>query len=120
MYRFLESDKYPGSFNPTELVNYPIQGLATGTIVPMMAGIVWNVIKGIPEFTTGVRFVNMVHDSLVFDVADNLMSDVITAVRGILENTPKYFEEYFKEPLPFKTFKVGCSVGTNWYNMEEI
>ena len=103
------------TFSPTELKNYPIQGLATGDIVPMMLGIIFAKLKGRDD----VKMVNTIHDSLMFDVKADSSANFIKEIIDILKDTHLYFYEIFKTPLALK-LNAGASVGTNWFNMEEI
>ena len=54
-------------FSPTQLKNYPVQGFATGDIVPEVLGRLRRVLteKGLSD---KVLLVNTVHDSVLFDV----------------------------------------------------
>ena len=103
------------TFSPTELKNYPIQGLATGDIVPMMLGIIFARLKGRDD----VKMVNTIHDSLMFDVKADASANFVKEIIDILKDTHLYFYEIFKTPLALK-LNAGASVGTNWFNMEEI
>ena len=102
------------NFSPTELKNYPIQGLATGDIVPMMLGIIFRKLKGRAD----IKMVNTIHDSLMFDV-DNDSVFFTKELTNILKETHYYFEILFKTPLALK-LNAGASVGDNWFNMKEI
>jgi DNA polymerase I-like protein with 3'-5' exonuclease and polymerase domains len=103
------------NFSPTEMKNYPIQGLATGDIVPMMLGVIFRKLIGRDD----VKMVNTIHDSLMFDVKKESVVNFMLEVTDILKDTHKYFEEIFKKPLALK-LNAGASFGTNWFNMEEV
>jgi len=103
------------TFSPTELKNYPIQGLATGDIVPMMLGVIFRKLIGRED----VKLLNTIHDSVLFDVKVEAIGDFILDIKEIFQNTHKYFEETFKHPLALK-LNAGVSVGANWFEMEEI
>ena len=103
------------NFSPTELKNYPVQGLATGDIVPMMLGIIFRKLIGRED----VKMVNTIHDSLMFDVKGSSAAEFILEVTDLLKHTHKYFEEIFKKPLALK-LNAGASYGVNWFNMEEM
>lgn len=103
------------NFSPTELKNYPIQGLATGDIVPMMLGIIFRSLEGRDD----VKMVNTIHDSLMFDVQGDAADAFIKEITTILKDTHKYFEEKFKVPLALK-LNAGVSVGKNWFDMKEL
>ena len=103
------------TFSPTELKNYPVQGLATGDIVPMMLGIIFRQLLGRGD----VKMVNTVHDSLMFDVKSDSADAFITEITTILQCTHMYFEETFKKPLALK-LNAGASIGKNWFDMKEL
>jgi len=103
------------TFSPTELKNYPVQGLATGDIVPMMLGIIFRQLVGRDD----VKMVNTIHDSLMFDVMSDSADAFITEITTILQCTHMYFEETFKKPLALK-LNAGASVGKNWFDMKEL
>lgn len=103
------------NFSPTELKNYPIQGLATGDIVPMMLGIIFKKLVGRED----VKMVNTIHDSLMFDVKKEAVVNFILEITDTLKETHKYFNEIFKTPLALK-LNAGASYGINWFNMEEV
>jgi DNA polymerase I-like protein with 3'-5' exonuclease and polymerase domains len=103
------------NFSPTELKNYPVQGLATGDIVPMMLGIIFRQLEGRDD----VKMVNTIHDSLMFDVQHFAVDEFIEEITTTLKDTHKYFEEIFKKPLALK-LNAGASVGKNWFEMKEL
>lgn len=103
------------NFSPTELKNYPIQGLATGDIVPMMLGIIFRQLRSRDD----VKMVNTIHDSLMFDVELDSVTPFIKEITEVLKLTHSYFEDIFKKPLALK-LNAGASVGINWFDMKEI
>jgi DNA polymerase I-like protein with 3'-5' exonuclease and polymerase domains len=103
------------NFSPTELKNYPVQGLATGDIVPMMLGVMFRLLKGRDD----VKMVNTIHDSLMFDVKLSSADDFVKGMTELLQNTHVYFETTFGKPLALK-LNAGASVGINWYEMKEL
>ena len=103
------------NFSPTELKNYPVQGLATGDIVPMMLGIMFRLLKGRDD----VKMVNTIHDSLMFDVKQESVDDFVKGMTELLQNTHIYFEMIFGKPLALK-LNAGASVGINWFEMKEL
>jgi DNA polymerase I-like protein with 3'-5' exonuclease and polymerase domains len=62
-------NEYKGdmTFSPTELKNWPIQGFATGDIVPMMVGILLRNLEDAKLVDKGACLVMTVHDSVVLD-----------------------------------------------------
>ena len=103
------------NFSPTELKNYPIQGLATGDIVPMMLGNIFKVLKDYDK----VKMVNTIHDSIMFDVHEDFLNGFLEVIKNMLSRTHGYFLYTFGTPLALK-LNAGASVGVNWFNMEEV
>ena len=108
------------NMSPTELKNYPVQGFSTGDIVPHMLGILYKAIKNHTYMNENCLLINTVHDSIMLDVKDGAVDNVVEFVTDILENTPKYISEHFDISMPFAKMGIGVSVGPNWYNMEEL
>lgn len=106
------------SFSPNELMNYPVQGMATGDIVPMMAGIVFRALY--ERFGDDALLVNVIHDSFLLDVKYEVVDDVVSMVWQLLERAPEFYELYFSKKFSLVNLKVGCNVGSNWYEMKEL
>lgn len=121
IYTFNEyKSKYEGTrdytFSPTELKNYPVQGLATGDIVPLMLGIVFRELVS----TSGVKLINTIHDSILLDCSrEAIESGVVEKVKRLLNSTHKYYQSTFGIPLALK-LSAGVSSGKNWFEMEEV
>lgn len=106
------------SFSPTELKNWPIQGFATGDVVPMMVGILLRKLeeKGL---TPRVKLVMTVHDSVVLDVPLDLLQDCAILAKQTLEDAPKYLKSIFNINFPCQ-LKVGVEAGYNWQDKKEL
>lgn len=107
------------SFSPTELKNYPVQGLATADIVPMMLGKMLRVLKNDPDLADKCLMVNTVHDSIVFDVHKDVLHKAATIIKTTLEKAPAYFEDTFKTPFTLP-LKVELSYGPSWGELEDL
>jgi DNA polymerase I-like protein with 3'-5' exonuclease and polymerase domains len=102
------------SFSPTELKNYPVQSLATGDIVQMMLGALFDRYKDNHK----VKMVNTVHDSILFDVKAEYAVEFMEDVLEELRNTHKYFFDTFGSELPIP-LNASSSYGFDWFNMKE-
>jgi DNA polymerase I-like protein with 3'-5' exonuclease and polymerase domains len=100
------------SFKPTEIKNYPIQGGATGDIVPMMIGKVnrWIVSQ---DLTEHVKLIATIHDSIVLDVEREYLSLTCSSVKNILESAPEEYEINFGVKFDLK-LPVEVNYGPNW------
>lgn len=125
-YVFKEDDPPPWAhwikspvFDPKEIKNYPVQGLATGDIVPMMLGVLFHVLKNDPHLKDNCLMVMTVHDSIVFDCKDEVLAYAMTTIKKTLEDAPKYLKSLlnidFDLPL-----KVDISYGPNWKEQEKV
>lgn len=103
------------SFSPTELKNYPVQSLATGDIVPMMLGHLFEKYKLIPD---KVVMINTIHDSILFDVQADFAVPFMEDVLDELRKTHQRFLDVFGLTLPVE-FNASASFGFDWFNMEE-
>ena len=107
------------SFSPTQLKNYPVQGFATGDIVPEVLGRLRRVLTE-NNLSDKVLLVNTVHDSVLFDVDVKAIREMSYSIDGIalfiknvMELAPQFMEERFgvKIDLPLK---VDVKYGESW------
>jgi len=122
IYRFIEQDAPDWSdrqtdFSPTQIKNYPVQGLATGDIVPMMLGVLFDNFYGDPD----VLLINTVHDSILFDVSDDVNhKEVARKIKTIMEQAPDYFNSRFNPKIKFDLpLKAEVQWGKSWGQMTE-
>lgn len=111
--------KEDASFSPTEVKNYPIQGTATGDIVPLVLGILYRVLKNNDVLKDKCLLINTVHDDIMFDVHEDVLDQAVRTIKQVMENAPKYIKETwnFSFDLPLK---VGVSVGLNWLEQTKL
>jgi DNA polymerase I-like protein with 3'-5' exonuclease and polymerase domains len=105
----------PTNFSPTQLKNYPVQGFATGDIVPMMLGKLFRAFAGLED----IKLINTVHDSILFDVREEHVFTYAKRIKEIMEDAPRFFEEEFGIEFDLK-LEVEISCGSNWGWMEKI
>lgn len=117
--------KYPNeykkgemTFSPTELKNWPIQGFATGDVVPMMVGILLRKLEE-ANIHDQALLVMTVHDSVVLDTTEEMLYKAASIAKKTLEDAPKYLKMYFDIDFPCQ-LKVGVEAGDNWQNKEEL
>jgi len=106
------------SFSPTELKNWPIQGFATGDVVPMMVGILLRKLEE-EGLTPDVKLIMTVHDSVVLDVPLDKLNSCAKLAKQTLEDAPKYLKSIFNIDFPCQ-LKVGVEAGLNWQQKEEL
>ncbi|CAB4169910.1 PolA DNA polymerase I - 3'-5' exonuclease and polymerase domains [uncultured Caudovirales phage] len=107
------------SFSPTEVKNYPVQGGATGDIVPMVLGKLYRVLRNNTTLRDRCLLINTVHDSVVFDIHNDVLELAISVIKVTMESAPEYIKQTFgfNFPLPLK---VGMSYGPNWMEQSEV
>ena len=106
------------SFSPTQMKNYPTQGFATGDIVPLMMGVLYEKLKRNPFLRTKALLVNTVHDSIMLDVAPDAIYQTAKDVKYTMQDAPKYIKETwgidFDLPLG-----VDVTTGPSWAEQTE-
>lgn len=106
-------------FDPKEIKNYLVQGFATGDIVPMMLGVLFDVLKNDPVLKDACLMVMTVHDSIIFDCKNEVLDYAVKVIKRVLEDAPKYLKQFldidFNLPL-----KVEISYGPNWKEQKKI
>lgn len=107
------------SFSPTEIKNYPIQGLATADIVPLMLGVVFKILMHSNELKDKCLMIGTTHDSMLFDCRKEVLDKAYKTISLVLKNTPLYFKNTFGKELPFEELVIECKVGYNWYEMNK-
>ena len=100
------------SFLPTKIKNYPVQGGATGDIVPMMIGKVhrWLYDQGAID---NVKMIATVHDSIVLDVPTECINWVGEGIKKVMESAPEVYEQTFGIPFNL-ALKVEVKYGRSW------
>lgn len=101
------------SFSPTRIKNYPVQGFSTGDVVPLALGKIFRYLLH-SKSNKRIRFVNTVHDSLIFDVRPDLDVQVLRDIKEILEGLPReinYLWPDVKFDLPLL---AGVEMGPSW------
>ena len=100
----------------TKIKNYPVQGFATGDIVPVAAINVFNLMK---EQGLMSKMINEVHDSIVVDTYPGEELSVSECLRdgmlSVIDDCNTRFDFKFTVPLA-----VEIKSGTNWMLMDTV
>lgn len=104
------------NFSPTQLKNYPVQGFATGDIVPMMLG---KVFRALVPYREHIRMINTVHDSIVFDCHTEHINTYAPFIKKIMEDAPKYLYEEFNIPFDLP-LEVELEAGPSWGELSPL
>jgi DNA polymerase I len=111
------SDKL--SFSPTQLKNWPVQGFATGDIVPHMLGHIVSTLQDVKMLHT-IFPICTVHDSLLFDVHKDNVKVASEALCAILSQTKSLVQAWFGLPELNVEFKVEANAGPTWGSVAPI
>lgn len=100
------------TFKPTEIKNYPIQGGATGDIVPMVIGKInrWLVKTG---YIDKCKLIATVHDSIVLDIHPDLIYTITTGVKETMESAPQLYKQNFGVAFDLD-LNVEVTYGPSW------
>lgn len=124
-YTFIEQDapdflKVATSFSPTKTKNYPVQGFATGDIVPMCLGKIFRALRSNLTFDRAIRLVNTIHDSVMFDCKDEASALAWAAeCKAIMENAPHDLKAIFGIDFDLP-LHAGVEMGESWFDMKEV
>jgi DNA polymerase I-like protein with 3'-5' exonuclease and polymerase domains len=117
-YRFPGTRRLKGgrTTNSTAIVNYPVQGFATGDIVPLAC------IRAYREFMRlklRSRLILTVHDSIVVDTHPDEKKEVVEILKWATTGCPEEIKEKWKYEMVLP-LKSEVSQGNNWMNMETM
>lgn len=124
-YSFYEyENKYKektASFSPTEVKNYPVQGLA-GELLRIAYGDVAECLISAPALYEHAKLVNTVHDSIVLDVNarhPDILRGVVALVHQVMIDVPSRFGQLFgvEFDLPLR---VEVEMGDDLFNVEKL
>jgi DNA polymerase-1 len=80
------------TFGVNQILNYPIQGMAGGDILPLMAVIIR---RGMRKMGLKSLMILTVHDSIVFDVIKEEREKLYRLCYNVGNNLDKYIKSYF-------------------------
>ena len=107
------------SFSPTQLKNYPIQGFATGDVVPTVIGVLFRKLLNNPRLRNLCLLVNTVHDSIILDCHKSILEEAYEVVKSTTEGAPSILKEVFNIDFNLP-LKVDITAGRNWKQQQPI
>ena len=116
---FMQQKGVMVSFSPTQMKNYPVQGLATGDIVQMMLGEVYFKLQEDSYLKDNSKMINTIHDSMLFDCRGIAVPNLCNTLKELLEDTPKYFLKYFGYTFDLP-LNIDIKLGKTWGNLEKV
>jgi DNA polymerase I-like protein with 3'-5' exonuclease and polymerase domains len=111
-----QRSNHGGISGATKIKNYPVQGFATGDIVPIGATRLYYLMQ---KNKLKSLLINEVHDSVVVDTYPGEEEMVLTCIKeallGVVDHLDKTFNYKFTVPLAIEVKK-----GRNWLDMETV
>lgn len=91
----MKPDKRSGilKYKDTAIKNYPVQGTATGDIVPLAMNMIWERMLAKPLDFMGTNWLGQVHDSVLFDTNQHEVKRVAFTGIQVFEELPAKIEE---------------------------
>jgi DNA polymerase-1 len=110
--------------SPTELKNYPVQGFATGDMVPLILNILLDKLDYKKEEysiwgQSPILFINTIHDSGMFDCHEEHLAHLLSAVEDTFCELKEVFKELFDYDLKLD-YTYSTKFGPNWKDCIEI
>lgn len=107
------------SFSPTQMKNYPVQGFATGDIVPEVLGRVYRRFKQDKYLAKNSLLINTIHDSILVDSREDAVPRAVQTLKEVMEDGPIWLRERFGIDFNLP-LKVDIEVGPHWGCMDTI
>ena len=98
----------------TQIKNWPVQGFATGDLVPAVAIEVWRYLRDKRSL-----LINEVHDNVVIDLHPEDIAVVPPAVVEIMSNAHVILEQRYGYDSTVR-YPVEAKIGDNWLDMETL
>ena len=119
----------PWSLSPTELKNYPVQGFATGDMVPLILNMILDnldtsqlaIFASVgPEWRNErCNFVNTIHDSGMLDCHEDYLARLLWSFEYTFRNLKGDFKELFDYELKLN-YNYSIKLGPNWKDTVEL
>lgn len=110
---FAERDRRGRVKGFTQIVNYPVQGFATGDIIPAVIIEIWKLMKGMQS-----KIILTVHDSITIDIHPTEVNEVVNIVKKVFDILPEVVYNRFKHTL-WIPLEYEMSIGRNWMEKEK-
>lgn len=103
----------------TKIVNYPVQGFATGDIVPLAGIAVHRLIREAQKSGLKSLLILTVHDSLVCDVYPGEEETMVEIMQRGMLSIPELCKEFYDLDFEYP-IQVEGKIGPNWLDTKEI
>ena len=111
-------ESYGGQWKPslTQMKNYPIQGFATGDLIPYIRCLLQNFLDEIDAQDQGIYYLTTVHDSFVFQFPESSLVTFLSCVEHTFRNLKNNFFNTHGQAL-LAPYDYGIEIGFNWSEM---
>jgi DNA polymerase-1 len=82
-------------YNERQVKNYPVQGIAGGDILPLIACIIR---RGLSSWGLESKLILTVHDSIVFDYKESERERLVQLLSAVVNSGRSYVSRYFEMP----------------------
>ena len=100
--------------NFTRIKNYPVQGFATGDVVPVVLLEIDNRLKGLKSC-----LVNSVHDSAVIDIHPDEQKEVLNVIDDVNVNLNAIIDKYYSVKMNVPLL-LEAKIGPNWLDTKDV
>tara|TARA_R110000787_G_scaffold229901_1_gene337448 strand:- start:172 stop:1032 length:861 start_codon:yes stop_codon:yes gene_type:complete len=114
--KFMKERGIDDTFSPPEIKNYPTQGTG-GEIVQMVLGVLFRYFMKKNNWDNRAFLVNTVHDCVLFDIHPDIVDEVLTVSKQIMESVPQLLKHFYGWDCP-TPFPVDVEVGDNWLDVK--
>lgn len=121
IYAFTEQDseKWEPSFKPTEIKNYPVQGLATGDMMALLRAKVYRRWIVAPWRSKALP-INTVHDSTMWDCADvETAMEVAKVTHEVIDSLAAEMKKLWDIDVPVE-IKAESEIGPTWASLKQV
>ena len=124
-YRQSDYGNHDWQLSPTEFKNYPVQGFATGDMVPLIINMIIEYLDNMKSrdydtWTQGnILFINTIHDSAMFDCHEDHLAYLLSAVEDTFKELRETFLRLFNYGLQLN-YTYSAKFGVNWKDVIEV
>jgi DNA polymerase I len=124
-YKKSDYGNHDWQLSPTEFKNYPVQGFATGDMVPLIINMIIEHLDSCPgrDYSIwgqgNILFINTIHDSAMFDCHEDDLGFLLLAVEDTFLELKDSFLTLFNYKLQLN-YTYSAKFGPNWKDVIEI
>ena len=124
-YKKSDYGNHDWQLSPTEFKNYPVQGFATGDMVPLIINLIIESLDTCPgkDYSVwgqgNILFINTIHDSAMFDCHEDDLGFLLLAVEDTFLQLKDSFLTLFNYRLQLN-YTYSAKFGPNWKDVIEI